>query len=421
MEVDAVHITFGFLKLESSTQTSYTINWALRAGTPNALGATLASGSFNGFGLDVDPLKEYEFSCSATMTAGELYTFVLEPVDSGTQTGQVAVANVLLFGHSDSTWVGGDALGYFRDFSPYGTFSLSGFNRAYSIRFTKSGVTVLGLPARESYSFTATLVEEILATHLFATARHAMHFEAGGAAPEKADTPFPETEENSVPANFPITLTWDDPGAEEENAATSWDVYFGTDLVGPEFQATVSTMAWPIPENFHGLGTPYLNTLQGYEWRIDAKNSDGTTTGDVWEFTTSAVFGLGKAIEPTPADTATGISPTLESLNWQNGGGATSFDVYFGTVGNLSKIRTITATDTASFSAQTIQGGLLPVTGSTTHAWRIDAVNAFGTVTGDVWTFATSTLIRPINTASNMMATRRILLAAADDTIWYEE
>ena len=69
-------------------------------------------------------------------------------------------------------------------------------------------------------------------------------------------------------------LSWDSGGR-----ATSYDVYLGTDPVlgAGELQQTQAT------RTYHPRG---LRAGTRYYWRIDAKNGQGTTTGDVWTFTT---------------------------------------------------------------------------------------------------------------------------------------
>ncbi|MGI9649750.1 LamG-like jellyroll fold domain-containing protein [Chryseobacterium sp. RLHN22] len=93
-------------------------------------------------------------------------------------------------------------------------------------------------------------------------------------APMKAANPNPTNDNNQVElSNGNLSLKW----TGSTNTST-YSVYFGTD-----------------PQNLTNLGTvPYsttpsysltnLNTATNYYWRIDAVNSLGTTTGDVWTF-----------------------------------------------------------------------------------------------------------------------------------------
>lgn len=93
-------------------------------------------------------------------------------------------------------------------------------------------------------------------------------------APMKAANPNPTNDNNQVElSNGNLSLKW-----TGSTNTTTYSVYFGTD-----------------PQNLTNLGTvPYsttpsysltnLNTATNYYWRIDAVNSLGTTTGDVWTF-----------------------------------------------------------------------------------------------------------------------------------------
>jgi hypothetical protein len=67
-----------------------------------------------------------------------------------------------------------------------------------------------------------------------------------------------------------------------------------------------------------------------------------------------------------------------QTLTWSDGGGATSFNVWFNGVFIGNQPGTSNA-----------QSGLL---NSTTYSWRIDSVNACGTTTGDTWVFTTPPL-----------------------------
>jgi len=88
-----------------------------------------------------------------------------------------------------------------------------------------------------------------------------------------------------------------------------------------------------------------------------------------------------KAINPNPSNGSTDIFISTD-VSWANGGGATSYDVYFGTD---------PAPDSGEFKGNQMSttydpGRLAP---ETTYYWRIDAKNEFGPSTGDVWSFTT--------------------------------
>ncbi|MBT8069770.1 MAG: S8 family serine peptidase [Gammaproteobacteria bacterium] len=95
-----------------------------------------------------------------------------------------------------------------------------------------------------------------------------------GDPPAAADSPNPSHGAIDVPLNF--VLDWN-----AGTGADSHDVYFGTDPTpdAGEFQV-----------NQPGTGfDPVLANDVTYYWRIDEVNTNGTTTGSVWNFTTEVV------------------------------------------------------------------------------------------------------------------------------------
>ena len=169
--------------------------------------------------------------------------------------------------------------------------------------------------------------------------------------PSKPTNPNPGNGATGVSIN--PTLAWTNGGG-----ATSYNVYFNGQSKGNQTSASYSP------------GTLSYNTP--YNWRIDAVNAGGTTPGDTWSFTTVPA----KATTPTPTDGATGVSITA-TLFWANGGGATSYDVYF--PNNKYKGR---QTGTSYYPG--------PLASGTPYSWRIDAVGAGGTNTGYTWSFTTA-------------------------------
>jgi hypothetical protein len=83
-----------------------------------------------------------------------------------------------------------------------------------------------------------------------------------------------------------------------------------------------------------------------------------------------------KAVTPFPANGDTGIAAAGVTLSWVNGGGATSYDVWFNGVFQGNQVGTTFATGALS--------------DSTNYSWRIDSVNAAGTTAGDSWSFVTA-------------------------------
>lgn len=113
-----------------------------------------------------------------------------------------------------------------------------------------------------------------------------------------------------------------------------------------------------------------------YYWRINEINKWGTTTGQVWSFTTGSL--PDQASNPSPADYATGVDLDA-NLSWTSGSYAESHDIYFGTSSSPPFIGNQTTT---TFDPGTMSP-------STAYYWRIDEVNKWGTTTGTLWNFTT--------------------------------
>jgi hypothetical protein len=100
------------------------------------------------------------------------------------------------------------------------------------------------------------------------------------------------------------------------------------------------------------------------------------------------VFSMNYPVYTSPPNAAVLVSPTVggwamigSSLNWlSGGGGATSYDVYFGVSPALNFIGNQGST---SYSPTLVAGN--------TYTWRIDARNSFGATTGTVWSFMVPT------------------------------
>ena len=197
-----------------------------------------------------------------------------------------------------------------------------------------------------------------------------MYAGTGPQPPGQASNPSPGSGATSVSVD--TDLSW-----SGGSGATSSDVYFGTDSTpdSGEFQGNQTATTFDP-------GTMANDTT--YYWRIDEINAEGTTTGNVWNFTTEAApQPPGQANNPSPANSAADVSTTAD-LSWTAGSGATSHDVYFGTD---------STPDSGEFqgnqAAITYDPGTMSE--STTYYWRIDEVNAAGTTTGNVWSFTTGT------------------------------
>lgn len=96
---------------------------------------------------------------------------------------------------------------------------------------------------------------------------------------------------------------------------------------------------------------------------------------------------LSKAVNPTPANGAANI-PLTAVMSWANGGGASSYNVNFN---GQPKGTVVSHSYTPDY-----------LTELTTYSWRVDANDAWGTVTGDTWTFTTAAL--PVITVNGNLA-----------------
>jgi hypothetical protein len=183
--------------------------------------------------------------------------------------------------------------------------------------------------------------------------------------PGQASSPSPPN--GATGTSITPTLNWI-PGSN----ATSRDVYFGTSNP-PAFVQNQTATSY-IPGTL-GAGLTYF-------WRIDEKNSSGTTTGMVWSFTTLPL--PGQANTPSPTNGATNVAITAD-LSWSAGSNAASHDILFGTSNPPPFV--------VNQSVLTYDTGTLA--NSTTYYWRIDEVNGSGKTTGPIWSFTTAAASNP--------------------------
>lgn len=111
--------------------------------------------------------------------------------------------------------------------------------------------------------------------------------------------------------------------------------------------------------------------------------SEGTITASI----RATEVAPAKATTPAPLDTASDVTLDQATITWEDGGGATSYNVYYGdTSGNLTLVSGGQAG--TSFIVTGITDGS-PYDYVVTRYWRIDSINAAGTTTGDEWSFTT--------------------------------
>lgn len=239
--------------------------------------------------------------------------------------------------------------------------------------------------------------------------------------PGKAINPGPG--DNNMNIEVTRNLTW----TAGVGAATH-DVYLGTDLTDVTNATTVTAAIFrgnQASTTFDPPGDLQANTT--YFWRIDEVAADPSvkTKGDVWTFTTE----LGKATNPNPANNATGVELD-KILEWTNGIGANSNDVYFGT-----SLSAVTNADTSDPEYRGNQGGnlfdpasVMAITANTTYFWRIDSVASGGMpiTKGTIWRYTTIAPPAqvsgpaPVNGATNVSTSTSLTWAAADRAETYD-
>ncbi|NWH06867.1 Ig-like domain-containing protein [Desulfobacter latus] len=125
-------------------------------------------------------------------------------------------------------------------------------------------------------------------------------------------------------------------------------------------------------------GMPFLNWSGCDE--ISGKTCSVAMSSDK-RVTVSYGHILKPPVSPLPANGAENISVT-QNLEWINGGGADSFDIYFGTIPPPGESEFRIKQSDLKFPVKNLAY-------NTTYYWRVDAVNSNGTATGTVWEFTT--------------------------------
>ena len=141
-----------------------------------------------------------------------------------------------------------------------------------------------------------------------------------------------------------------------------------------------------------------------------------------------------KAVNPTPTDTNSAVTLDHDTIVWEDGGGADTFDVYYGTTsGSLTLVSSAQAG--TIFTIWGVTSGS-PFDYAVTRYWRIDSTNDAGTTTGEEWSFTSMTFDPPVPNPPvpdpddpnppepvfdpNFIRTTQRLTLAAGHQFWYE-
>jgi len=148
-------------------------------------------------------------------------------------------------------------------------------------------------------------------------------------------------------------------------------------------QTVLSSLTIEKNGAIHGTVSAALVATSTVTLKVTVKDPDG----HVSSIATSNTLNTHKATGPSPADNASGVS-TSTTLSWTVGYGATSHDVYFGSVfADVNTATTASPVFKGNQSGTTYNPGALNV--AATYYWRIDEVGPGGTLKGMVWRFTT--------------------------------
>ncbi|MES2240643.1 MAG: LamG-like jellyroll fold domain-containing protein [Bacteroidota bacterium] len=200
---------------------------------------------------------------------------------------------------------------------------------------------------------------------------------------------------NTTPAEFmlpPSTITFNATSVEvptpSSKVIVNWKDNSNNEtnfVVERSNDGTTFTQIAQVPANTITYTDTNLNANTLYYYRVKAttatESSSYSETGSV---TTPAIPSAPtKATTPTPTtglNTVDLINGAL-TLKWTGSSNTTTYSVYFGTdPANLAKLGDVAYVAAPSYS-------LTGLSSSITYYWRIDATNAKGTITGDVWNF----------------------------------
>lgn len=185
---------------------------------------------------------------------------------------------------------------------------------------------------------------------------------------------FTNVASTEMPAESSLTVNWNDNASNE----TNYVLERSTD--GTNF-TEIATLGANVTSYNQTALTP--NTL--YYYRVKAVNgTESSVYSEVASLTTPPIPSVPtKATTPNPSTGFAFVQLNGGNLTvkWLGSANTTSYAVYFGTDPlNLTKLADVAYVAAPSY----LLTGLSP---AITYYWRIDASNAKGTMTGDVWNF----------------------------------
>ncbi|MCD9856001.1 T9SS type A sorting domain-containing protein [Epilithonimonas sp. JDS] len=185
---------------------------------------------------------------------------------------------------------------------------------------------------------------------------------------------FTNVVSTEVPAASSFTVNWNDNADNETNY-----------ILERSNNGTTFTELATLGANITSYNETGLTPNTQYYYRVKAVNAtESSVYSTVASVTTPPIPSAPtKAVNPNPANGNNNVELTNGNLllKWTGSSNTTSYAVYFGTnATNLSKVA-----DVAYSAAPSYQ--MTSLSPATNYYWRIDASNAKGVATGDVWTF----------------------------------
>ena len=214
---------------------------------------------------------------------------------------------------------------------------------------------------------------------------------SGGGGTPPNNNSAPGQVQNTTPGagatevSVDVNCTW-----QASPQADNYTVYF--DLASNGLGSTVG-----VVQTGSSFDPGTLAQSTEYIWRVDATNSNGTTTGTATTFTTEGPPPppVGAVTNTFPANTATGVSRNV-NLSWDADPEATGYHVNFGTVGDPPRV-------------STNQPGLLYSPGTleydTLYFWRIQTLGEGGPVSTALQRFTTESEPAPPATPPGSVTT----------------
>lgn len=179
---------------------------------------------------------------------------------------------------------------------------------------------------------------------------------------EMAILPAPKNFRRKVPTD--VKLTW-----ISGRGAKSHLIYLGTDSI-PPFIGTSDTSIFDPGR---------LEAGKTYFWHIDEVTETDTIRGEIWEFTTMPAAPPEQPVYIYPSNNAV-IEERNVTFQWQAIPYITdTFYIYVDTVAQGLKQTGILTLP--YFTLRNLQEGKK-------YYWRIDAMNSFGTISGQIWSFS---------------------------------